>query len=144
MGRFNGGFFALRFWGAYTWRGLFSEFYGIFLLFEMLLYLESFNVLFLDRLLEYIHGVLCCFLGYKKICFYLLLVPSRDCHLKPLAFSQGNWEGLCSSWETGYYTYMHLSSRQFLLELVVISKMYFLFFFKQLVNHSFLHLVYQV
>ena len=23
------GFFALRFWGAYTWRGLFSEFYGI-------------------------------------------------------------------------------------------------------------------
>ena len=29
-GRFNGGFFMLRFWGAYTWRGLFSEFYGIF------------------------------------------------------------------------------------------------------------------
>ena len=33
-GRFNGGFFALRvggliFGGAYTWRGLFSEFYGI-------------------------------------------------------------------------------------------------------------------
>ena len=36
-GRFNGEFFALRFWGAleglifggaYTWRGLFSEFYG--------------------------------------------------------------------------------------------------------------------
>ena len=27
-GRFNGGFIALRFWGAYTWRGLFSEFYG--------------------------------------------------------------------------------------------------------------------
>ena len=27
-GRFNGGFFALRFWGACTWRGLFSEFYG--------------------------------------------------------------------------------------------------------------------
>ena len=24
----HGGFFALRFWGAYTWRGLFSEFYG--------------------------------------------------------------------------------------------------------------------
>ena len=35
-GRFNGGFFALPVWGlifggAYTWRGLFSEFYGIFL-----------------------------------------------------------------------------------------------------------------
>ena len=29
-GRFNGGFFALRFWGAYTWRGLFSEFYGMY------------------------------------------------------------------------------------------------------------------
>ena len=33
-GRFNGGLFALRVWGAYiwrdyTWRGLFSEFYGI-------------------------------------------------------------------------------------------------------------------
>ena len=28
-GRFNGGFFALRVWGAYRWRGLFSEFYGI-------------------------------------------------------------------------------------------------------------------
>ena len=34
-GRFNGGFFALRVWGAYIWRGSymegsFSEFYGIF------------------------------------------------------------------------------------------------------------------
>ena len=29
-GRFNGGFFALRVWGAYIWRGLFSEFYGKF------------------------------------------------------------------------------------------------------------------
>ena len=28
-GRFNRGFFVLRVWGAYTWRGLFSEFYGI-------------------------------------------------------------------------------------------------------------------
>ena len=28
-GPFNGGFFALRVWGAYTWKGLFSEFYGI-------------------------------------------------------------------------------------------------------------------
>ena len=26
-GRFNGGTFALRFWGAYIWRGLVSEFY---------------------------------------------------------------------------------------------------------------------
>ena len=29
-GRFNGGFYALRFWGAYIWRGLLSEFYGIY------------------------------------------------------------------------------------------------------------------
>ena len=34
-GRFNGEFFTLPVWGlifggAYTWRGLFSEFYGIF------------------------------------------------------------------------------------------------------------------
>ena len=28
-GRFNGGFFALRFCGAYIWRVLFSEFYGM-------------------------------------------------------------------------------------------------------------------
>ena len=27
-GRFNGEFFALPVWAAYTWRGLFSEFYG--------------------------------------------------------------------------------------------------------------------
>ena len=27
-GRFNGGFCTLRVWGAYTWRGLFSKFYG--------------------------------------------------------------------------------------------------------------------
>ena len=30
-GRFNGGFFALPDWGAYIWRGLFSEFYGMYL-----------------------------------------------------------------------------------------------------------------
>ena len=29
-GRLNGGFFALPVWGAYIWRGLFSEFIGIF------------------------------------------------------------------------------------------------------------------
>ena len=28
-GRFKEGFFALRVWGAYIWRGLFSELYGI-------------------------------------------------------------------------------------------------------------------
>ena len=30
-GRFNGEFFALRVWGAYIWRGLFSQLYGILL-----------------------------------------------------------------------------------------------------------------
>ena len=29
-GRFNGRFFALRFWGPYIWRVLFLEFYGMF------------------------------------------------------------------------------------------------------------------
>ena len=29
-GRFNGGFFALRVWGPYNWRGLFSEFCGTY------------------------------------------------------------------------------------------------------------------
>ena len=29
-GRFNREFFTLPVWGAYIWRGLFSEFYGIF------------------------------------------------------------------------------------------------------------------
>ena len=29
-GRFNGALFTLRVWGAYIWRGLFSEFYGSF------------------------------------------------------------------------------------------------------------------
>ena len=33
-GRFNGGFFASRVWGAYTWRGLFWEFYGISINFD--------------------------------------------------------------------------------------------------------------
>ena len=28
-GRFSGGFFVLRVWGANIWRGLFSEFYSI-------------------------------------------------------------------------------------------------------------------
>ena len=28
-GQFNGGLFALLVWGAYIWRGFFSEFYGI-------------------------------------------------------------------------------------------------------------------
>ena len=35
-GRFNGGLLALPVWGAYIWRGLFSEFYGIlFCLFHL-------------------------------------------------------------------------------------------------------------
>ena len=31
-GRFKEGFFALRVWGAYIWKGLFSEFYGILII----------------------------------------------------------------------------------------------------------------
>ena len=45
-GQFNRGFFALRVWGvifggAYTWRGLFSEFYCIYVYFETLICLLS-------------------------------------------------------------------------------------------------------
>ena len=34
-GQFNGGFFALPVWGAYFWRGLLSEFYGIMIIAEL-------------------------------------------------------------------------------------------------------------
>ena len=34
-GRFNGGFFVLQVWGAFIWRGLFSEFYGITYIHDM-------------------------------------------------------------------------------------------------------------
>ena len=43
-GGFNGGFFALPVWGAYIWRGLFSEFYdtsNLFGVFEYPLFLAS-------------------------------------------------------------------------------------------------------
>ena len=32
-GRFNRGYFALQVWGAYTWSGLFSKFYGNLIIF---------------------------------------------------------------------------------------------------------------
>ena len=37
QGRFNEGFFTLPVWGAYTWRGLFSEFYGIIIIIVMMM-----------------------------------------------------------------------------------------------------------
>ena len=46
-GRFNGGFFALRFWGAYIWRGLYME--G--LIFGILRYF--FHVLYLANVIDY-------------------------------------------------------------------------------------------
>ena len=39
-GRLVGGSIALRVWGAYIWRGLFWEFYDIFLSYCELLYLK--------------------------------------------------------------------------------------------------------
>ena len=41
-GQFNGGFFTLQVWGAYTWRGLFSEFYGLPPTYEVLFYIFSY------------------------------------------------------------------------------------------------------
>ena len=80
---------------------------GIFLLFEILLYLDSCSVLFFDRLLEYIHGVVV-FLGIRRSVLICFLVASRDCHLKPLALSQGNWEGVCSQL-VNWLLYLHAS-----------------------------------
>ena len=48
-GRFNGGFFALRFWGAYIWRGLYME--G--LIFGILRYYETMDI------------AVCCFKNYN-------------------------------------------------------------------------------
>ena len=44
-GQFNGGFFALPVWGAYTWRGLFSEFYSISFEFTVTTNLFAFTLL---------------------------------------------------------------------------------------------------
>ena len=41
-GQFNGGFFALWVWGAYIWRGLFSEFYAIWFWAPCLYYYKPF------------------------------------------------------------------------------------------------------
>ena len=48
-GRFNGGFFALRVWGAYIWRGLYME--G--LIFGILRYFTQFNNI--NRVETYAH-----------------------------------------------------------------------------------------
>ena len=43
QGRFKGGFFALPVWGAYTWRGLFLEFYGILRKSAVLIFRQQFK-----------------------------------------------------------------------------------------------------
>ena len=48
-GRFNGGFFVLRFWGAYIWRGLYME----ELIFGILRYYETMDI------------AVCCFKNYN-------------------------------------------------------------------------------
>ena len=59
-GRFNGGF--LRYWigglifgGAYIWRGLFSEFYGMFLLAIVELYSQTMLIRTLRSAIECVH-----------------------------------------------------------------------------------------
>ena len=47
-GRFNGGFFALRFWGAYIWRGLYME--G--LIFGILRYFIIMNIFIMPNLVS--------------------------------------------------------------------------------------------
>ena len=50
-GRYNRGFFALQIWGAYIWRGLFSEFYGTFLA------RKSTPLLVLNELMELLYKI---------------------------------------------------------------------------------------
>ena len=59
-GRFNGGF--LRYWigglifgGAYIWTGLFSEFYGMFLLAIVELYSQTMLIRTLRSAIECVH-----------------------------------------------------------------------------------------
>ena len=59
-GQFNGGF--LRYWigglifgGAYIWRGLFSEFYGMFLLAIVELYSQTMLIRTLRSAIECVH-----------------------------------------------------------------------------------------
>ena len=48
------------------------------------------------------------FLGIRRSVFICFLEASRDCHLKTLALSQGNWEGLCSQL-ANWLLYLHAS-----------------------------------
>ena len=66
-GRFNGGFFALRVWGAYIWRDLFSKFYWIFRL--------SFHI------------CISCVL-YREVQIYEILVQSNTALRKPRYYGQ--------------------------------------------------------
>ena len=59
-GRFNGGFLhywigGLIFGGAYIWRGLFSEFYGMFLLAIVELYSQTMLIRTLRSAIECVH-----------------------------------------------------------------------------------------
>ena len=54
-GRFNGGFFVLRVWGAYIWRGLLSEFYGIF---TSGCAVVRYSSVFRERLSEKVHATI--------------------------------------------------------------------------------------
>ena len=69
-GRFNRGFFALRVGGAYTWRGLFSEFYGIMIVFIIILFMLKKMVIVL-ALLDSPTIELC-----PKLCWHNLPNPS--------------------------------------------------------------------
>ena len=104
---------------------------GIFLLFEILLYLDSCSVLFFDRLLEYIHGVLCCcFFGYKKICFNLLFSSKQGLPSETTCSFTGQLgRSLFPASElVTIPTCFSLLGNFFENNLVVVSKMYFLFF----------------
>ena len=83
----------------------------IFLLFEKLYcYIWSPVVSYLLTACGNTFKVFCVvvFLGIRRSVFICFLVASKDCHLKPLALSQGNWEGLCSQL-ANWLLYLHAS-----------------------------------
>ena len=77
-GRFNGGSFALPLRGAYTWSGLFSEFYGITRHLYFKVFLEHFTTNKILKLELRTHGLL--LIVIKE----LILLYRHECHSRKL------------------------------------------------------------
>ena len=96
-GRFNGGVFALPVWGAYIWRGLFSEFYGNYIHVSDLL---SFKCQLNEDLLEFfVHKV------DAKLFKSIFLKNQRNkinvVNLEAFSFKQGG-DSPVFNWNSGH------------------------------------------